>query len=287
MQPLVARLGEQQAARRPAVAPGAAGLLVVALDRLRHRLVADRAHVGLVDAHAERVRRHDDTRLSAHERALHRRAPFPLQPRVVDGNRLARATAPASWRAARSRCACRRRRSPAAHPARRARSAMRRCLSADVLHGTTAKERLGRSKPVVTRTGSLQPQPRDDVVRDLRRRGRRQRDERARLQVPRGVGEAEVVGAEVVAPLRDAVRLVDDEQAQPRLLDLLDEAGRGEALGRDVEQPQLAGDRTLQYVAVLCRGLLRVHQRDLLGRDPPQPVDLILHQRARGERRRS
>ena len=36
-------------------------------------------------------------------------------------------------------------------------------------------------------------------------------------EIARGVGEAEVVGAEVVAPLRDAVGLVDDEQADPRV----------------------------------------------------------------------
>jgi hypothetical protein len=34
---------------------------------------------------------------------------------------------------------------------------MRRRLSAAVRHGTTAKDRLGRSKPVVTRSGSRRP----------------------------------------------------------------------------------------------------------------------------------
>jgi hypothetical protein len=36
-----------------AVAAGAAGLLVIALDALRQVEVRDEAHVGLVDAHAE------------------------------------------------------------------------------------------------------------------------------------------------------------------------------------------------------------------------------------------
>ena len=74
VQALVARRGEQQAARGLAVAPGAAGLLVVGLDRARDALVADRPHVGLVDAHAERVGRHDDRRLAGHEAPLRLRA---------------------------------------------------------------------------------------------------------------------------------------------------------------------------------------------------------------------
>ena len=37
-----------------AVAPGAAGLLVIGLDALRQIEMRDEAHVGLVDAHAER-----------------------------------------------------------------------------------------------------------------------------------------------------------------------------------------------------------------------------------------
>ena len=44
---------------RIAVAPGAAGLLVIGLDRLGDAGMGDEAHVGLVDAHAERDRRHD------------------------------------------------------------------------------------------------------------------------------------------------------------------------------------------------------------------------------------
>src|ERR1019366_10239639 len=53
VQPLVAPGREQQAARGLAVATGSAGLLVVGLERLGHRGVADRPHVRLVDPHAE------------------------------------------------------------------------------------------------------------------------------------------------------------------------------------------------------------------------------------------
>ena len=62
-----------------------------------------------------------------------------------------------------------------------------------------------------------QPEAERDVAGDLRRRGRRRGDDRVGLQPARGVREPEVVGPEVVAPLRDAVRLVDDEQPDLRL----------------------------------------------------------------------
>ena len=55
MQPFVALLGEQQAARRGAIASGPAGLLVVGLEGARHGGVAHGPHVGLVDPHPEGV----------------------------------------------------------------------------------------------------------------------------------------------------------------------------------------------------------------------------------------
>ena len=72
-------------------------------------------------------------------------------------------------------------------------------------------------------------------------------------QPARGVGEPEVVGPEVVAPLRDAVRLVDDEQADFTSRDRLEERRRREPLGRDVEQPQLASRRAVERLAVRAR----------------------------------
>jgi hypothetical protein len=56
------------------VATCSAGLLVVALDVLGAVVVDHEAHVGLVDAHAERDGGHDDLDLVAQERVLHARA---------------------------------------------------------------------------------------------------------------------------------------------------------------------------------------------------------------------
>ena len=64
----------QPGRRRQAVAPGPAGLLVVALDRLRQVEVGDEPHVGLVDAHPERDRRDHDQAVLAQEAGLVGRA---------------------------------------------------------------------------------------------------------------------------------------------------------------------------------------------------------------------
>jgi hypothetical protein len=53
-------------------------------------------------------------------------------------------------------------------------------------------------------------------------------------------GQREVVGPEVVAPLRDAVRLVDGEQRDPPAVEQRQRRGHPQPLGRQVEQVQLA-----------------------------------------------
>ena len=61
---------QQQAVRRQAVAPGAADLLVIAFDALGQVVMHDKAHVGLVDAHAKGDRGHDDLHIVADEQLL-------------------------------------------------------------------------------------------------------------------------------------------------------------------------------------------------------------------------
>ena len=53
-----------------AVAPGAAGLLLVVLERLRRPGVHDEAHVRAIDPHPERDRRDDDVGVLFEERVL-------------------------------------------------------------------------------------------------------------------------------------------------------------------------------------------------------------------------
>ncbi len=65
------------------VAAGAADLLVIALDVVRHVGVADEAHVGLVDPHAERDRRHHDDAVLLQECILVARAVSALHAGVI------------------------------------------------------------------------------------------------------------------------------------------------------------------------------------------------------------
>ena len=131
--------------------------------------------------------------------------------------------------------------------------------------------------------GLAQAQSPLDVGRDLRRRGRGRRHDRLRAEPAGRVGEAEVVGPEVVPPLGDAVGLVHHEQPDRHLAQGLEEPGRGEALGRHVEQAQLAGACAVQHGAVGLGVLLGVDERDRAADAPLERLDLVLH--VRDERR--
>src|SRR5207249_4308861 len=93
-----------------------------------------------------------------------------------------------------------------------------------------------------------QTEARGDVVTDARRCGGGERtDGRAAARLD-GLTDAPVVGPEIVPPARDAVRLVDDETTDVEPSQRVDEAGRADALGREVEEAQLSrtcasGDR--------------------------------------------
>jgi hypothetical protein len=93
--------------------------------------------------------------------------------------------------------------------------------------------------------------------------------------------EEEVVGAELVAPLRDAVRLVDGKEADADLFQFLQERVEGEALRGRVEEVQVARVEIVRNGASFGRRLRRVHegraQAVLAG-----PVHLVLHERDEG-----
>jgi len=66
-----------------AISPGAADFLVIGFDAGRQIEMTDKADVGLVNAHAERNRRHHDHRAFAHEAILVEFACFRLLSRVI------------------------------------------------------------------------------------------------------------------------------------------------------------------------------------------------------------
>ena len=91
-------------------------------------------------------------------------------------------------------------------------------------------------------------------------------------------GELAVFAAEIVAPLRHAMRLVDGEQRDRAAIEQRQEARRQQALGRDVEQVELAGQ---QFALDPGRGFAVEGGIEEFGAHAQlaQRLDLVLHQR--------
>ena len=277
MEPFVLVLGQQQCARRSAVTAGAAGLLVPSLDRLRHADVDDGPNIGLVNAHSKSVGRDYNVNAAVHEAALNLGALLAVQTSVVGDDLDSKVCGEIRRNFGRllARAGINNRR-----------TRLRRCQRGGELGAGVAgrlRRRDGEGKVWTVKAGRnadrlVKSEPLCDVARDLRRGGCRRSEDRIGAEPAGGVAEAEVVGAEVVTPLRNAVRLINDEAANLNLFERLKEAGRSEALGRHVKQPQLAALRALHHLAVGRRVLLGVNQRDLAADTPLERLDLIEHQ---------
>ncbi len=72
------------------------------------------------------------------------------------------------------------------------------------------------------------------------------------------VRQLEVVGAKVVSPLRDTVRLIDDQQRERHLLDEAAKALVLEPFHRDHQDLELAIAGLLHHLSTLFRTLARV-----------------------------
>ncbi len=124
----------------------------------------------------------------------------------------------------------------------------------------------------------FQAQDPDDVLAGLRIGGGGERHQRHRGKVPAQLPELHVFGAEIVAPLRHAVRLVDSEQGDIDVRQPFQERRGHEALRRDIEQFQLVSVQPRQHLA--CRGAAqcRIVERRLhpVGL---QCIHLVFHQR--------
>ena len=136
-----------------------------------------------------------------------------------------------------------------------------------------------------------------DVVARARIRGRGQRDARHAGELFGQAGQLAVLRAELVAPLRDAMRLVDREQRELQARQPLQRAVAQQPLGRDVQQIELLLDQVARDAARLGgieigmqragghaelaqRRHLVVHQRDQRrddhrGAGPAQRRDLV------------
>ena len=258
---------------RLAVAPGPAGFLVVGLDRGRHIHMGDIAHVGLVDAHAEGDGGHEAKLFLLEEGVLvgaaHRsrqarmigQCPdaFLVQPRsdVLDlGPRQAIDDAAFAVVAGEE--------------------------GQQLLAGIVAlDDRIADVGPVEAgdeHPRRLKAEALDDVVAGERVGGGRQRHARDAGEELGDAGQFAIFGPEVVAPLAEAMGLVDGKERNVDAGQQLGEAGCRQPLGRHIEQVELAAR---EPAAHLGRLLGRQRRVEGLGIDAclAQRLDLVAHQR--------
>ena len=120
-----------------------------------------------------------------------------------------------------------------------------------------------------------------DVVQHLRGGGGGERQSALGAAEPAVTGELQVVGAEVVPPLGDAVRLVDGEERDPHPGDRLPEALVAEAFRGDIEKAEGPLPDAAHQVADLP-GVERRVEPGGGHATAGELVDLVLHQGDQG-----
>src|SRR6202035_3788881 len=160
-----------------------------------------------------------------------------------------------------------------AHEVEQGVTLFRRAATADDRHGQVLAHEPG--DPL---DGRSQAETRRDVLADPRGRGRGEGADRRSTARRDRVAEPPVVRAEVVAPARDAVRLVDDEAIDRQLPEVVEEAWGAETLGREVQEAKLAIRGSSQRCGAGRRADLTVHA---CGRDTErvEARRLVDHQR--------
>ena len=126
--------------------------------------------------------------------------------------------------------------------------------------------------------GMAQPQAARDIGSDLWRRGRSEAGPRRPATGCDRRGQKSVIRAEVMAPRRDAMRLVDHDPPDAQLGEPAHEARAAQPLGREKKQPVIARDGPPEALALLSCLHRRIDER---GRHAAirKAVDLVLHQR--------
>ena len=181
------------------------------------------------------------------------------------------------------------RRRPSGSPRRRCRAGrarrpvqQRARLALRVAKCSTPSQMFGRSNPRMTTSGSRRRRSSSDLRADGRRGGRGQRQQDRVAERLAHVAQPQVVRAEVVAPLRDAVGLVDDEEGGPRLAEALHRllawpaarAPAGRTRGRRRPAPANAMSRVVVAHGRVDRGAVQAPVARLLDR-----LELVLLQR--------
>ncbi len=266
---------EEEAVGGEPVAPRAPDLLVVGLDRARHLAVDHVAHVRLVDPHAEGDGGDHDVGLVAREGVLVALADGVVEAGVVGDGAHARSAqvvgerldVPAAERiddAALARA-----------PADPGEEVLPRAPSVALL--VRRENQVRAEEGALEAVGLHHAELADDVADHAAGGGRGEGEDGDAAELLLESLEPPVRGPEVVAPLRDAVRLVDDHE---RHVHAGEEAAQValEALGRDVGELVLAGPEPAQPIALGLPVERRVdHRRPEAV--PRERVHLVLHER--------
>ena len=272
-QPDVAHAVERQRIGGQAVAAGAADLLIIALDIGRHVGVKDEADVRLVDAHAERHGRDHDDAVLLQENILVARARRRLHAGVI-GQRLDAVLAQEIGKLL--GLAPRGAIDDAALPAM-AFDEFRDLFAAAglCLH---RQAQIGPVEAVHEHSGRAAEKLLDDIRarRGVGRRGERDGLHAAKLCLH--LAERRIFRTEVVAPLRDAMRLVDRQQRDLGALEQIERFGSHQAFGRDVDEAQFAARDAIEHRAILG-GIVRGVERRRRNAVAAKLRHLIAHQR--------
>ena len=226
---------EEDGARGQAVAAGAADLLVEGLDGGGQRGVDDGAHIGLVDAHAEGDGGDDDGELAGLECGLHLLPDAGLKTGVVGGGGVP-AEGVVEFGGELLRCLARGR----VDDGRAAGGVCEECggelMAARLGHLDDFNGEVGAAEAMdkERRVGELELG--DDIALHGGRGGGGEGDDGGGAECGKMFAEGAVVGAEVVSPGADAVRLVDGDEGGLAAGKHLREAGNAHALGRDEEE---------------------------------------------------
>ena len=263
---------EQQRLGRGAVPPGPTRLLVVGLDILGHVIVHHEAHVGFVDPHAERHRRHHYLDIILEEVFLGALTLLERQTGMV-GCRLAAVAYQALGHLL--------------HPvaAGAVDDAAVALLTLDVAQQLFC--RLELLHQAVADIGSVETGGMDEGILQFEAM---QDIAPGRLVGGGGEGhhghlgepllepaQGRILGAKIMTPLGDAVGLVDGKQAEGLLGQPVHEFVLQQPLGGDIDNLDLApahGGKMLDQL-LPAQGRVDVGRRHPVG---PQGVDLILHQ---------
>ena len=271
----VGRRPEQDALRRLAVPPRPSGLLVVRLQAAGHVQVHHLADVRHVHPHAERRGGDHDADRARGEPVLDAPAFAILHLPVVVRRRQ---SAPAKQLGGLLGGGDRARVDQRPASARVQHRDQRLALAAVAPAAVGDQAQVGPVEARDQHERVAHPDAAHDVLADARRgRGRERRDGRAATRGQRPV-QLPVLGPEVVAPGRDAVRLVHDEAGDPELGQAVEEARPREALGGDVQEAQPAVRGRLEPGHLLRPLLRRVDERGVDARRA-EAVHLVLHQR--------